>query len=462
MRSSSIRNHRNAWTSSYLWALLLALNCVACAASPPPCAMPAAARTHGNAGADARTARASRVGVDIIDALEHGNAAQAVASFDAKLSHALTPGTLDLMWRGLKQQHGALTAVQLFEASEAGPNLLLSYALLFERAVYRFALRTDRSSGKVAELFFRNIDSVVTPLPTAETPSAQNADFRLHAATVGAAPMTLPAIVTTPEIPGRYPAAVLIGGSGPADRDEQVAGVRPFKKLAEALARRGIVTLRYDKRTRWYSNLAAQAADFTVEQEVIEDALSAVAALRARADVDPSRIYLIGHSLGALLAPEIGKRCNCTGVVMLAPPGRPVLDALATQLEAQSPTAAHANVAREIARIRSGELANDAAVLGATAHYYRDLERRDEFAIARELPIPLLVLRGQLDRQVIEQDEALWRSALEHKRCSAVEQLVGIGHHLVPDGGAPSITHGRMFDRIARFVQQDAPNCRVL
>lgn len=459
MRSVSIRSHRKVWTSPHVGTVLLALSCAACAASPPPCAVPGAAR--GIAGADARTDQAAHVGLHIIHALEQSNATQAVATFDARLSRELTPRGLDLLWRGLKQQHGALTAVQLFEESAAGPNLLLSYAVLFERAVYRLQLRTDRSSGKVAALSFRNIDSAVTPLPTAAAPGDQNADFRVHAATVGASPLTLPAIVTTPEAPGRYPAAVLIGDSGLADRDEQFQGIRPFKKLAEALARRGIVTVRYDKRTRWYPELKTQRPDFTVEQELIEDALSAVDALRARPDVDPARIYLIGHSLGALVAPEIGARCHCNGVVMLGPPGRPVLDVLATQLKADAPADDHTKLATEIARIRSGELANDAPVLGATAHYYRDLERRDELAVARQLPVPLLVLRGQHDPHVLEQDEAIWRTALEHKRCAAVEPVAGIGHHLVPEGGSPSISHGWLFDRIARFVQE-APNCKVL
>jgi len=105
------------------------------------------------------------------------------------------------------------------------------------------------------------------------------------------------------------------------------------------------------------------------------------------------------------------------------------------------------------------------------------------FEIAEERGVPILIHAGRgipaLGMHVVEHAERhaganvilahagicdlawIWRSALEHKPCSAVEPLVGIGHHLVPEAGAPSITHGRMFDRIARFVRE-APECKSL
>lgn len=108
--------------------------------------------------------------------------------------------------------------------------------------------------------------------------------------------------LTLPEGDGPFPAAILISGTGPQDRDETVFGHKPFAVLADALTRRGIAVLRYDDR-----GTAASTGDFSTSTiaDFAQDADAAFSFLAARAEIDPHRIGLIGHSEGGVIAPLV-------------------------------------------------------------------------------------------------------------------------------------------------------------
>jgi pimeloyl-ACP methyl ester carboxylesterase len=134
----------------------------------------------------------------------------------------------------------------------------------------------------------------------------------------GKAAISLAATLTIPRGPGPFPAAILLAGSGPLDRDEADSGHRPFLVLADHLTRNGIAVLRYDKRgigksTGEYD--AATTADFAA------DAQAALEFLKTRKDIDARKIGLIGHSEGGIIAPLIASRTNDVAwVVILAGP----------------------------------------------------------------------------------------------------------------------------------------------
>ena len=117
----------------------------------------------------------------------------------------------------------------------------------------------------------------------------------------------LPGLLTLPDGAGPFPAVLLVHGSGPQDRDEAVGPNRPFRDLAVGLAALGVASLRYDKRTFAHGKRLTDALQgrLSVEEEVIRDALCAAALLRAEPLICPDRVYLLGHSMGGMLAPRI-------------------------------------------------------------------------------------------------------------------------------------------------------------
>ena len=100
--------------------------------------------------------------------------------------------------------------------------------------------------------------------------------------------------------------------------DEKVMKLRPFKDIAEGLSYEGIAAGRYDKRTFAHAR-KLRNAEATVEMETIEDAIRAAELLRQDPRIDENRIYIIGHSMGGMLAPRIDAECGYfKGLILMA------------------------------------------------------------------------------------------------------------------------------------------------
>jgi len=130
--------------------------------------------------------------------------------------------------------------------------------------------------------------------------------------------VTLAGTLTVPHGDGPFPAALLIAGSGAQTRDEVVAGHSVFLVLADSLTRKGIAVLRSDKRGIGEStgnHALATTADFA------DDAEAGVAFLKARKDINPREIGLVGHSEGGVIAPMLASRSSdIAWIVLLAGP----------------------------------------------------------------------------------------------------------------------------------------------
>lgn len=143
--------------------------------------------------------------------------------------------------------------------------------------------------------------------------------------------VTLSGTLTLPKGNGPFPAAVLIAGSGPQDRDEALAKHRPFFVIADALTRKGIAVLRYDKRGIGKSTGNADAA---TTMDLAGDAQAALNYLKSRKEIDSTRIGMLGHSEGAIIAPYLaGKSKDVAWLVLLAAPATKGEDTLLNQSE---------------------------------------------------------------------------------------------------------------------------------
>jgi dipeptidyl aminopeptidase/acylaminoacyl peptidase len=112
--------------------------------------------------------------------------------------------------------------------------------------------------------------------------------------------VTLAGTLTLPRTSGRHPAVVLLHGSGPLNRDQEIFGMKPFGIIADHLTRRGVAVLRYD--SRGVGGSSGAPCQYTL-QDVAEDALAAIRYLRTRNDINPAQIGLCGQSQGAVVAP---------------------------------------------------------------------------------------------------------------------------------------------------------------
>lgn len=332
---------------------------------------------------------------------------------------------------------GSLKRMGDGEVSKAGGFDVVFVPLEFERGSLRLQLSFD-GEGRIAGLFLR--PPAAAPAAWMRPPYSATEKFSEREVTAGAPGWPLPATLTMPRGEGPFPALALVHGSGPNDRDETVGAAKPFRDLAEGLASCGVAVLRYEKRTRQHAAKLAQAGAITLREEVIDDALAALELLRKTPGVDPKRVFLLGHSLGAWAAPLIAAEDKrLAGVILLAAPARPIEELYLEQVryllplqmgDSQAAREKLAEAEREAAavrRIRETGKGPD-TVLGAPRAYWLSLRGLDPLATAAKLDTPILVLHGGRDYQVTQDDYRLWQKALAQHRRAALKEYPALNH----------------------------------
>jgi fermentation-respiration switch protein FrsA (DUF1100 family) len=264
-------------------------------------------------------------------------------------------------------------------------------------------------------------------------------------------PVPLPATLTLPAGGGKVPAIVIVHGSGPGDQDGTLGPNTPYADLARGLAERGIATLRYDKRTRanplWFLNRR-----FTVREETVDDALAAVALLRARAEIDPTRIVVLGHSLGGYLAPRIAAADpSLAGMILWAGAFRESLPELmlrqldyiasvagADSTRVRSQANAIGIMARQIRDLTEADTASPAVVMGAPPSYWLDLRGYDPVATLKGVSLPVLIQQGGMDYQVTYPMLDAFLAELGPREGLTVQRFPTLNHLFIASEGMPS------------------------
>ena len=282
----------------------------------------------------------------------------------------------------------------------------------------------------------------------------------------------LPGTLTLPENAAYpLPAVVLLHGSGPNDRDETVGQTKMFRDLAQGLAAQGVAVLRFDKRTLIYGSRYTHEdlKTFTVDQESIQDAVAAAQILRADPRIDPNRIYLIGHSMGAMIAPRIAQENPglFDGIILLSGTPKTLGDIVLSQNQAivdALPALTKAIGQIQMQGLRkewenllnsSEENAKKLTVFGQPGYYFWEMAQYDTGEILQSLDIPVLIINGGRDFQVVDADGINAWTAL-----NLPENVQVIYHpelnHLLMDPDAPEEARGTVkeYDTPCRVSQE--------
>ena len=290
--------------------------------------------------------------------------------------------------------------------------------------------------------------------------------------------VTLAGTLTLPQGEGPHPAVVLISGSGAQNRNEALAGHKPFLVLADYLTRRGIAVLRYDDRGVAESTGSFDAASM---HAFASDSRAALAYLREREDLDLGRLGLLGHSEGGLIAPMVA--AHHTGevdfVVLLAGPGVPGREVLYEQgrlaVEAQGGTEQQAAQQRALQERLFAALTEapdstqaaerfrailesegmdsaeaQARAKARTRPAFRDFLTHDPRPVLEDLEVPILALFGEKDTQVTPgQNAPPVRQALADHPDATVKVLPGLNHLFQPAETGRASEYGQIETTLA-------------
>jgi uncharacterized protein len=415
---------------------------------------------------------------DVIQDMAAAKFSEIEAKYDARMAAALTPGKLGEAWVSINAQAGAFQSIVSVRTSRVQTYDVAKLVVQFEKGMLDATVSFD-ADGKIGGLVFRphQEQQEAAAAPTWQPPVyAKQASFTEKPLTLEDQGFSLPGTHTLPNGPGPFPAVVLVHGSGPHDEDETIGPNKPFKDLAWGLASHGIAVYRYTKRTGAYGEQAAADPKLiTVKEETIDDARAAVALVAKQPGINPEQVFLVGHSLGAFLAPRIATgNAIIAGIVLMAGNTKPLEKVIVGQVQyltnsgdgAASSAAADAQKAAD--QIESPNLKPDDEVplLGSKTYgaYWLDLRDYNPVKTAQKLKIPILVLQGGRDYQVTLDNYKDWQAGIG-KRSNATLKFFPEANHLFifgegkatpQDYDKPGHVNSQVIDAIAAFVLPSA------
>ena len=353
---------------------------------------------------------------------------------------------------------GALGKIGEPAVEQMGPATVVTIPIVFAEKNLKARMAVN-AAGKVSVLYLIPGEAD-WKRPEYSKPDA----FAERAVTFGEDEWKLPGTLAVPSGAGPFPAVLLVQDFGPKDRDDSHGTLtKPFRYLSDGLASRGVVVLRYEKRLRQYA-ARISGKPYTVDEETVEDAVLALAFLRAQPAVDPKRVYLVGHGLGGYLAPRIAAQDGkLAGMAVMAANERPLEDIMFDQLRTVGIIGQELEQAKAaVARVKSLE-ANDAdapSIFGLSAAYWLDLKGYDAAAEAKKLSLPILVLYGERDFQVPKVDFDLWQSGLAGRKSVTARSYPALNHAFVSGTGPstekeyrqPGHVAAEVVDDLAKFV----------
>ena len=249
-----------------------------------------------------------------------------------------------------------------------------------------------------------------------------------------------------PESEKPVPAVVFVHGSGSSNMDEKVMKMTPFKDIAEGLAKKGIASLRYDKRSFAHGRKMIKAGSLTVKEEVIEDAVAAANLLKNDGRIDSEKVFIIGHSMGAMLAPRIdAEGGNFRGLILMAGTLAKLEEVLFRQLDemkngkskimswvASAQDKKFRKSFENLYEISDEEAKKRKYAGGVDLYYFKEMGLHPAEKYLENIEKPVLVMQGSGDLQVSKKDFEGYKNLLGGKENVSFKLYEGLNHCFVP------------------------------
>ena len=263
----------------------------------------------------------------------------------------------------------------------------------------------------------------------------------------------------------KTPVFIFIHGSGPSDRDETIGPNKIFKDLAYGFATNGVASLRYDKRTYLYKD---SINGKNINKEVLNDVSSAIKWIKNQTEFKDNPILIIGHSLGAYLAPLIAKQNNeIEGIVMLAGNCRPLEDLIREQfhylfhLSSKNSVEMNdeiINIEQKYMYVKNNLTAKSPAnklPLNIPASYWLSMKLYDQKDVISKLTIPIFVLQGERDYQVTMTDFELWNNTMKGKANYSSKAYGKLNHLFLEGEGKSSPAEYMNESNVPKYIIDD-------
>jgi dienelactone hydrolase len=359
--------------------------------------------------------------IAFIKKLERQQFDSCYSMFDTSMANKFNAAMLEKMWGSIPRYMGEYKGYTTVESMKKDSIDVVAVRCIFEKTKMDLQFSFVENK-KIIGMFFvppKNKTAYATP-----EYAQQNKYYETKIA-VKTGTMSLPGALCVPNTVKNPPVVILLAGSGPNDKDETIGPNKALKDLAVGLVSNGIATYRYDKRTLVYGK---DMKEVDLNAEVIEDALTAVTTIKNNPNFKDSKIFIAGHSLGAMCAPLIASKSKqINGIVLLAGNARPLEDVVLEQYNyifGLDSLDAHErkellNYSTKLKTVKDPKALKTAKaedlLLNQESFYWQSIVKYNQIQVAKKIKQPILVLQGERDYQVTMTDFNLWKQALGDK-----------------------------------------------
>lgn len=384
--------------------------------------------------------------------------------FSEEVKQKMPANTLKTVWEQVKQQMGNLNNFTTPKLKPENGKYFYVSVFTFEKMELELRLPFNET-GLLSGLFFAPVQNASEYKTPKYSFKGEYSEVPLE---ITNGRIKLKAILTKPD-KKKFPCVILVHGSGPGDMDETINSNKPFKDIAIGLAQQGIATIRYDKRTLNYKD---DSLSNTPTKEVVEDAVKAYYLAAQQNGVDKEQIYVLGHSLGGYLAPEIATKCNgIKGLILMAAPARALEDIILQQYNYilaldsldsdEKRKLQDLKSAVDLVKYRKYTLQSPGTdlPLQIPASYWIELSNYNHLEMISKLDLDILVLNGSNDYQVTKEDFDLWKNALKANKIAEFKYYNGLyhlfmkGNNVPADYNNPSNVEEIVLKDIAEFIR---------
>jgi len=391
--------------------------------------------------------------------METGNFDNVAAVFSEETAKKLDKQSLQTGWNQTVEELGAYKTVNSVVFAQKGDKASVVVILLYEKNGLKVTFTYNENE---------EIEGLWINYASPDQPLAETEVYKEEVIKIEAGEFQLDGRLTIPKNVKKPPVVILVQGSGQSDMDETIGpqGNKTFQDIAYGLAEKGIASVRYNKRYYQYPDSATDS--ITIQDEVIDDVNVAIDLASNEKRLDSERIYILGHSLGGMLAPEIAYKNNkVAGIIVLAGTPRKLEDVILQQnkdaIEAMTDKSTEEKMALlesvlpEIEKIR--QVNNDTphtTILGINSEYWNSLNQINTPEILKDIHIPMFFLQGEEDFQVdVNTDFVMWKNLLEGRPEARFKSYPGLNHLFMSSNGLRDISEYNIKGHVDDIVIED-------
>jgi len=375
-----------------------------------------------------------------VDWLRNGEAEKLHSYFTEKVASKLDVETVSSIWVQISSQYGKFKKIDTLYSKGILPKIVVDCILSFKEGNLKYRL-TFNEENKIAGIFF-------IPYKTKKTKdreSQEAQDFYENKYTFSNQGFEFPAMFCYPKNQKIKATVVFVHGSGPNDMDETIGPNKMFLELAHELAKNGIASLRYDKRTYVAKQTGkTDGLKTDIDNVVVNDAVQAIEEVKKNEKLQDLKVFVVGHSLGAHLSPRIAQKSEkLDGIILMAGNSRPLEDLVVEQYEyiyargglskaEKSEIKKIKKQAKNVKRLEKDlkknpnmelnlPLTNDTA-------FWLSISRYNPIETALSISTPMLILQGSRDYQVTRDDFKNWSKSLGPRKKTNYIFYTGLNH----------------------------------